>query len=154
MHAKSLRSCPTLYDPMDPSPQGSSVRGILQNTGVGCHALLQGIFPTQRSNPHLLCLLHWRVDSLPLASPGWFRSQEFSCQCRRLGVDASDTSTPHLTAPCAQVSVTWSCPCMQYHKLHWSLCPATLPSGVHLRVCTLPLIYPHSDNTTPLPQVR
>ena len=25
-----------------------------------------GIFPTQRSNPHLLCLLHWQVDSLPL----------------------------------------------------------------------------------------
>ena len=36
-----------------------------QPTGVGCHALLQGIFPTQRSNPHLLCLLHW-----PLAPPG------------------------------------------------------------------------------------
>ena len=27
---------------------------------VGCHALLQGIFPTQGSNPHLLCLLHCR----------------------------------------------------------------------------------------------
>ena len=25
-----------------------------KNTGVGCHALLQGIFPTQRSNPWLL----------------------------------------------------------------------------------------------------
>ena len=32
------------------SSPGSSVRGILQNTGVGCHALLQGIFPTQGSN--------------------------------------------------------------------------------------------------------
>ena len=28
-----------------------------KNTGVGCHALLQGIFQTQGSNPHLLCLL-------------------------------------------------------------------------------------------------
>ena len=28
--------------------------------GVGCHALLQGIFPIQRSNPCLLCLLHWQ----------------------------------------------------------------------------------------------
>ena len=27
-------------------------------SGVCCHFLLQGIFPTQRSNPHLLCLLH------------------------------------------------------------------------------------------------
>ena len=31
-----------------------------KNTGVGCHALLQGIFPTQESNPHLLQLLHCR----------------------------------------------------------------------------------------------
>ena len=40
------------------------------NTQVGCHALLQGIFPTQGSNPHLLCLLHWQLGSLPLALPG------------------------------------------------------------------------------------
>ena len=38
--------------------------------GVGCHALLQGIFPTQGLNVHLLCLLQWQVDSLPLAHPG------------------------------------------------------------------------------------
>ena len=31
-----------------------------KHTGVDCHALLQGIFPTQGSNPHLLCLLHWQ----------------------------------------------------------------------------------------------
>ena len=29
-----------------------------------------GIFPTQESNPHLLCLWHWQVVSLPLRSPG------------------------------------------------------------------------------------
>ena len=40
-----------------------------KNTGVGCHALLQGIFLTQGSNPNLLGLLHWQVDSLPLAPP-------------------------------------------------------------------------------------
>ena len=32
-----------------------------KNTGVGCHFLLQGIFPTQESNSHLLCLLHWQI---------------------------------------------------------------------------------------------
>ena len=37
-----------------------------KNTGVGCHALLQGSFPTQGSNLSLLCLLHWQVNSLPL----------------------------------------------------------------------------------------
>ena len=34
-----------------------------KNTGVGCHALLQGIFPTQGLNPHFLNLLHWQVGS-------------------------------------------------------------------------------------------
>ena len=41
-----------------------------KNTGVGCRALLQGIFPTQGSNSCLLCLLHWQACSLPLAPPG------------------------------------------------------------------------------------
>ena len=40
------------------------------NTGVDCHSLLQGTFPTQGSNPRLLCLLHWQADSLPLVPPG------------------------------------------------------------------------------------
>ena len=39
--ARSLQSCPTLCDLRDSSPPGSPVRGILQNTGVGCHFLLQ-----------------------------------------------------------------------------------------------------------------
>ena len=37
------------------------------NTGVGCHALLQGIFSIQESNPCLLCLLLWQADSVPAA---------------------------------------------------------------------------------------
>ena len=54
MHAKLLQSCLTLCNRMDGSPPGSSVYGdsIGKNTGVGCHALLQGIFLTQGSNPH------------------------------------------------------------------------------------------------------
>ena len=44
------------------SPPCSSVHEILQgkNTGVHCHCLLQGIFPTQGSNPRLLLHLHWQ----------------------------------------------------------------------------------------------
>ena len=34
-----------------------------KNTGVDCHFILQGIFPTQGSNSHLFCLLHWQADS-------------------------------------------------------------------------------------------
>ena len=41
-----------------------------KNTGVGCHALLQGIFPAQGLNPRLLRLLHWQAGSLPLAPLG------------------------------------------------------------------------------------
>ena len=40
--AKLLQSCPTLCDPIDGSPPGSTISGILQaRTGVGCHFLLQ-----------------------------------------------------------------------------------------------------------------
>ena len=47
------QSCPILWEPMDCSPWNSPG----QNTGVGSLSLLQGIFPTQGSNP---CLLHCR----------------------------------------------------------------------------------------------
>ena len=51
-----IQSCPTLCDPMDYSSPGSSVHGhsLGQNTGVGCHARLQGLFPTQGSIPGLM----------------------------------------------------------------------------------------------------
>ena len=46
------QSCLTLCDPMGCSPPGSSVQWDFpgKNTGVGCHSLLQGIFPTKGSN--------------------------------------------------------------------------------------------------------
>ena len=58
-----VQSCPTLQDPMDYSPPGSSVHGDSpgKNIGVGCHAILQGIFSTQGLNPglqHLYQLSH------------------------------------------------------------------------------------------------
>ena len=57
---------------MDYNPAGSSVHGDSpgKNTRVDCHALLQRIFPTDGSNPRLLCLLHWQAGSLPLVPPG------------------------------------------------------------------------------------
>ena len=41
IYVTSLQSCPALCDPVDYSPPGS----LGKNPGVGCHALLQGIFP-------------------------------------------------------------------------------------------------------------
>ena len=65
------QSCPTLCNPTDCSPPGSSIHGIFSgtNAGVGCHFLLQGIFPTQGSNPHLLGLLCWQVHFLSTGPP-------------------------------------------------------------------------------------
>ena len=50
------QSCQTPCDLMDCSSPGSFVHGILQERilGWGCHSLLQGIFPTQGSNPGFL----------------------------------------------------------------------------------------------------
>ena len=47
--------CLTLCDLMDYSPPGSSVHGDSpgKDTRLGCHALFQGIFPTQVLNPDL-----------------------------------------------------------------------------------------------------
>ena len=72
VHAKLLQSYPTLCNLVDCSPPWLLCPWDSpgKNTGVGYHALLQGIFLTQESNPHLLHLLHWQVDSLPLAMPG------------------------------------------------------------------------------------
>ena len=69
--------CVAFCDPVDCSPPGSSVRGILQakNSVAGCHFPLQGIFLTQGSNSCLLCLLQWQVDFLPLSQV------EASCNC-------------------------------------------------------------------------
>ena len=78
---KVAQSCLTLGDPMDCSLPGSSVHGDSpgKNTGVGCHALLQWIFPTQGSN---LCLLHWQADPLSLSHQGRFNwPQTHTCSC-------------------------------------------------------------------------
>jgi len=62
-----------LCNHMDCCLPGSSVRGSLQTRmleWVGCHALFQGIFPTQGLNPGLLHFLHWQAGSLPLVPLG------------------------------------------------------------------------------------
>ena len=59
-----------LCDSMNCSPPGSLCPWDFPGknfTGVGCHSLLQVIFPTQVFKPHLL---HRQVDSLPLSHLG------------------------------------------------------------------------------------
>ena len=71
--AQSLQQCLTLCDPMDFSPPGSSVHGILQARILEWVAMpsLQGIISTQGSTPGLLSLLHWQAGSLPLGCLPW-----------------------------------------------------------------------------------
>ena len=56
MHAKSLQLCLALFNPMDCSPPKLLCPWDSpgKNTDVGCHAFLQGIFPTQGLNLRLL----------------------------------------------------------------------------------------------------
>ena len=70
------QSCPTLCDPMNYSPPSSSVHADSpgRNTGVGCYALLQGMFPTQGLNSGLL---HFRQILCHLSHQGGPRMLEW-----------------------------------------------------------------------------
>ena len=83
VRAKSLLSCLTLC-PWD-SPG--------KNAGLGCCALLQGIFPTQGLN---LCLLH-----LPALAGGFFNTSTTCCCCYWCKVTSvvSDSVRPHRRQP-------------------------------------------------------
>ena len=66
--------CPTLCDSMDCSPPGSLWDSPGKSTGVGCHFLLQGIFPTQGSNSgltaaHYFSPLMWWLLPLHVVAP-------------------------------------------------------------------------------------
>ena len=73
--------CLTLCNPMDCSQPGSSVHGDSpgMNTGVGGHALLQGIFPNQGSNPGLL---HCRQVLYRLSHQGSLILYIAVCMCQ------------------------------------------------------------------------
>ena len=111
------QSRPTLCDPMDYSPPESSVPGESpgKNTGVGCHALLQGIFPAQVSNPGLLpCrqILHPLSQSGRLKNTGVgilsllqgiFPTQESNrgvLHCRRILYQLSYQGDPYTQGHC------------------------------------------------------
>ena len=68
--AKLLQSCLTFATLWTVACQGPlSVDSPGKNIDMGCHTLLQGIFPSQGSYLHLLCLLQWQVGSFPLVPP-------------------------------------------------------------------------------------
>ena len=68
---KSVQLYPTLWDPMDCSPPGFSICGILQAIIVEWVSISypRGSSQNQGSNSRLLCLLHWQAGSSPLVPP-------------------------------------------------------------------------------------
>ena len=77
----------TLCNPMDHSQSGDSPR---KNTGVGCHALFQGIFPTKKSNISILHLASptLQMDSLPLKNCILLKTcvqVPHTCECHLIG---------------------------------------------------------------------
>ena len=121
------QSCLTLCDPMDCSLPGSSVHGDFpgKNTRVDCHALLQGIFPTQGLNPGvphcrpILCCLSHQGNPL-------FLSVQLSPSV------VSDSVTPWIAACQAPLSITTpgvysnSCPSSQW--CHPAISSSVIPS--------------------------
>ena len=105
------QSCLTFCDPMDCSLPGSSVQGDSpgKNTGVGCHALFQGIFPIQGSSPGLphcrqilYCLSHqgspWILEQVANSfsrGSSWPRNQtSVSCIAGRFFTIWATRETP------------------------------------------------------------
>ena len=72
MRAKSLQLCPTFCDPVDCSPPGSSVHGIIQTRILEGAAISfsRGSSQPRVSNPYLFHPLHWQAGSLPTVPPG------------------------------------------------------------------------------------
>ena len=131
---KSLQSCLTLCDPMDYSPPGSSVHGILQARILEWVAtsFSRKSSGTQRLNPQLL---HWQVDSLPLSHLGrshkeYQFSSVQSLSCVRL------FATPWIAARQASVSISNSRSSLKLTSI------ASLIPSSHLILCHPLLLLP------------
>ena len=70
-HCLVTQSCLTLCHPMDCSPPGSSVHGILQARILEWVAIPFSRGSSRlRDQTHIFCLLHWQASSLPLSYLG------------------------------------------------------------------------------------
>ena len=115
---KSLQSCPTLCDPVDSIPTSLLCpwESPSKNTGVSCHVLLQGIFPTKELNLHLWAT--WEAHFILISSV------QISCSV------VSDSLRPHglqhARLPCPSPTpgaYSNSCPLSQW-------CHSTISSSV------------------------
>ena len=138
-----LLSCHWLsVTPRTVAPPGySSWDSPGKNTGVGCQALLQGIFPTQGLNS---CVLHWLADTLPLSHLG--RTMEVSLYCWFVLFSRSVVSDSlwlhglqHPRPPCPSPTPgvhlnprplsRWCHPAISSSVVPFSSCPQFLPAS-------------------------
>ena len=83
---------------------------------MGCHVLLQGIFPTQGSNPGLL---HWQADSLPLSQQGSQRGlQGAKCSVCSFSFPGPVETQGSLAVFPRAGPITGFLPKVQHHCLH------------------------------------
>ena len=120
-----------------------------KNNRVGCHFLLQEIFPTQGSNPHLLCFLPWQANFfLPLCHLGFTKpppthavdnnKAKLTVICHyegRSGTGNRVVGTPPLSRGRAQWEFAmWSeaLAALATHSNSWRLCNACSGPGTVL----------------------
>ena len=153
MHSVQLvssvaQSCLTLCDPIDCSPPGSSVHedSPVKNTGVCCHVLLQGIFPTQGLNldppncGQILYLLGYQ------GSPTQgIRSDQISHSVMSDSLQPHESQ--HARPPCpsptpgvhpySRPSSRWCHPAISSAVVLFSSCPQSLPASESFPVSQL-----------------
>ena len=126
---------------MDCNPPGSSVHGDSpgKNTGVGCHALFQGIFPTQESHWGLLPCRKIPYQLSYQGSLCWFVQFSSVQSLSRIRLFA----IPWITARQAYLSITNSRSLLKLMSIELAM-----PSS-HLILCHPLLLLP-----TMLPSIR
>ena len=136
------QSCLNLCNAMDCNPPGSSVRGDSpgQNTGVGYHALLQEICPTQGTHPGVL---HCRRILYQLRHQGtlsWKSSVQFSSVtqscltlCNPMNRSMPGLPVHHQLLEFTQTHVCWVSDAIQPNisssVIPFSSCPQSFPAS-------------------------
>ena len=109
-----------------------------KNTGAGCHFLLQEIFLIQGSHPHLLSLLHWQADSVPLSYleiPGELRGL---CKCGGKSLQGTLSSVSS-EGPLRLSVCLWPDPghLLCLHHSCAQLCPRSCPAGLPVELVSV-----------------
>ena len=116
----SLQGSPRILCPWDSSGK---------YTGMGCHSLHQRTFPTQRSNPCLLCLLRWQAGSLPLVPPAKPKLLFIVVCCCSVTQSTRLFVTPFIAACQASLSITISWSLLKFMSIEsWIPSNHPLPS--------------------------